>query len=779
MNNIECHYINYDLKSKNQKNIYSYINKYDNTATFNLVEIKNKMCYFVDNYIEVLEIKRLVDHFHLWKQCVSSKKIFCIIENKISDNFYKLLPNLFDQKDNIDAINENSWDIIFIGLNNEESDNSSFPISLKESYIKHIIKNTIENISDINGVITINIKPTNESYGYIIHPNFAQKLIDIINKYGFFLPLNKLFIALHNFIEIRSFISIINLINTDIISYKDSYKRLIYIFRQRNITEFTYTSIKPSNPKIQINSILFPYKNTDFKYKNIEDIYTSINIELAVNINLDNNEKFIKNSGIGVVQDIDCIFQDRDNLKIYDTYTINNSLLDRDDMKSIDTINSYEPSENIDIFSNNTKEYNTYKIPFSQKNDFINKIISHIDPNKNIIDIGTNTGIETIIYSKNTQKNVFAFEFHHFDILEKNIKEEKCLSVIIHKVILSDKCEKIGDHKFEEEIIETKKLDNFNIENVGLIKIDVDHTEKSEKLEKLEKCQVYKPNISHIFVGAMKTIEKYKPVIIYKQSFNESEIYFGCMNFNIINYLHSLNYTTKIFEEQNFIIAIPRGPIISLTTIPSRIKNINLTLDSLMNQTMIPQKIILIIPYKSLRFDSEYIIPNLSKYSLLEILKCDDIGPATKILPLIKIIKEQMTELTNTPILFVDDDRIYNNKFVENMYFSSIKNPNRIITGGTLHQYVTYFNGCNGCIVKANMFTEEVFNIPNKFRFIDDIWLSGHLIKNGYNIFCINIGDSERHTNDDINSLIDETNRRELNNECIKWYQNNFNIWND
>ena len=74
---------------------------------------------------------------------------------------------------------------------------------------------------------------------------------------------------------------------------------------------------------------------------------------------------------------------------------------------------------------------------------------------------------------------------------------------------------------------------------------------------------------------------------------------------------------------------------VSITTLPSRIDNIFETLNSIEKQTLKPNKIYLNLPYKFKRFPNykftEDQISNLNKYNL-EISRCEDYGPATKLM---------------------------------------------------------------------------------------------------------------------------------------------------
>ena len=73
---------------------------------------------------------------------------------------------------------------------------------------------------------------------------------------------------------------------------------------------------------------------------------------------------------------------------------------------------------------------------------------------------------------------------------------------------------------------------------------------------------------------------------------------------------------------------------VSIITIPQRLKNLNETVESLLNQTLKPNKIFINIPYKYDRF-SEIIKDNqIPKFNsdAVEVTRCEDCGPGTKLL---------------------------------------------------------------------------------------------------------------------------------------------------
>lgn len=181
------------------------------------------------------------------------------------------------------------------------------------------------------------------------------------------------------------------------------------------------------------------------------------------------------------------------------------------------------------------------------ENDFISRsyisgrhfedwILPHLLPlikgDKNVIDIGANLGSHSIPYYKNlTTGYLYAFEPQDrmYHLLVKNLKDNGCERAIAHKVALSfcegittlsDNYELHGSttkitenrdiHNYgglgfgkNGEIVPAKRLDDFKIENVGFIKIDV---EGAERL---------------VLDGAKQTIQRDRPVVFFEHHLNE------------------------------------------------------------------------------------------------------------------------------------------------------------------------------------------------------------------------------------------------------------------
>ena len=108
---------------------------------------------------------------------------------------------------------------------------------------------------------------------------------------------------------------------------------------------------------------------------------------------------------------------------------------------------------------------------------------------------------------------------------------------------------------------------------------------------------------------------------------------------------------------------------ISLTTIPSRSKNILYTVNSILNQKINPQKIFITISTKNLREENiNYQLPDvINNHPLIEIITSEkDNGPINKLYGGILKCKND-----NDIIITVDDDSIYNRNMIKNIYEQS------------------------------------------------------------------------------------------------------------
>ncbi len=187
--------------------------------------------------------------------------------------------------------------------------------------------------------------------------------------------------------------------------------------------------------------------------------------------------------------------------------------------------------------------------------------------------------------------------------------------------------------------------------------------------------------------------------------------------------------------------------VVSLTTIPGRINRIKPVINSILDQNVKVDKIVINLPKKYKRFEKELTIPNfIENCENIHIHRVNkDYGPITKLLPTLAQEKD------DTKIIYVDDDMIYGRDFVENMVAYSEKYPDKAICNHawSVKRFLDHnkydskderkdvAEGFAGVLVKPKFFRDDIYNIleaPESAFFSDDIWISGHLAKNGIDI---------------------------------------------
>lgn len=113
--------------------------------------------------------------------------------------------------------------------------------------------------------------------------------------------------------------------------------------------------------------------------------------------------------------------------------------------------------------------------------------------------------------------------------------------------------------------------------------------------------------------------------------------------------------------------------IVSLSTFGDRIHAVALTIETLLEQTMKPNRIILNL---GRQYEGRGKIPGslrLLEKRGVELRFTPDIGPYTKLLPVLK-------DFPNATIITTDDDVLYNFDFISNMVNEHIQHPNEIMT---------------------------------------------------------------------------------------------------
>ena len=171
---------------------------------------------------------------------------------------------------------------------------------------------------------------------------------------------------------------------------------------------------------------------------------------------------------------------------------------------------------------------------------------------------------------------------------------------------------------------------------------------------------------------------------------------------------------------------------VSMSTIPGRIDNINEILNKINEQTLKPNKIFLNIPHHFKRFKNEIITEEKIKKiraENLEIKRCNDYGPGTKIMGSINEVKKFEC------VILLDDDHIYDSNIFE-IFIENFK-KDKINYSFYLNKIFNIKMGqcADGFLINTNLLDKieifyEKYVRNNKNMFLDDdLWLAIYLQK--------------------------------------------------
>ena len=166
---------------------------------------------------------------------------------------------------------------------------------------------------------------------------------------------------------------------------------------------------------------------------------------------------------------------------------------------------------------------------------------------------------------------------------------------------------------------------------------------------------------------------------------------------------------------------------VSLTSIPQRVKNINQSVESLLKQTKKPDKIFINIPKKYRRFKENINNEQIPKFKndAVEIIRCEDYGPGTKLLGSLDKLK------ADSLVILVDDDHSYENYMIEKFYHFYSKAPENAYSF-YVHPLKNFGvgQGADGFAINTNFlngvkkFYDEIVKSNDDLFIHDDLWIS-------------------------------------------------------
>ena len=166
---------------------------------------------------------------------------------------------------------------------------------------------------------------------------------------------------------------------------------------------------------------------------------------------------------------------------------------------------------------------------------------------------------------------------------------------------------------------------------------------------------------------------------------------------------------------------------ISISTIPQRLEHLKESVNSLLNQTRKPDKIFINIPYKYKRFRETIEDNQIPKFdsSIVEVTRCEDCGPGTKLLGSLNKLEK------NSLLILADDDHTYEDYMIEKFFYFYSKAPNNAYSF-YVHPLGNFGigQGADGFAMNTNNlkgikdFYDKVVKDYKELFLYDDLWIS-------------------------------------------------------
>lgn len=195
--------------------------------------------------------------------------------------------------------------------------------------------------------------------------------------------------------------------------------------------------------------------------------------------------------------------------------------------------------------------------------------------------------------------------------------------------------------------------------------------------------------------------------------------------------------------------------VVSLTTYGKRLDEVYLAIESIMQGTMLPNRIVLWLAEDELNNRNLPITLKNQQKRGLEIGLCKDLRSYTKYIPSLK-------KYPNSIIITIDDDIIYNFDFVERLWQSYKTDKNAIWANrvhlmkdknGYLDNYLTWFSGCakqmtsdsryfftgvGGVLYPPHIFNQEILDegiFMTICPYADDVWFNAMALYSGVKVY--------------------------------------------
>jgi hypothetical protein len=238
--------------------------------------------------------------------------------------------------------------------------------------------------------------------------------------------------------------------------------------------------------------------------------------------------------------------------------------------------------------------------------------------------------------------------------------------------------------------------------------------------------------------------------------------------------------------------------IVSLTTYSKRIHDVYLVIESLLNQTLKPNKLILWLAENEFNERTIPLILKRQQARGLEICYCKDLKSYKKLIPTLAKYPDHI-------IITADDDVIYPFNMIENLYKDYLQDTQCIYYGrghkitwnknGSLQPYCNWIleydgeekslihfpTGCAGILYPPRCFHEDVLREDLFMKLApaaDDVWFKAMTVLNGFpckkSLYNDNCMDIEKNQNI---ALSHNNVGNNLNDVYIKQVFDYYNLW--
>jgi len=239
--------------------------------------------------------------------------------------------------------------------------------------------------------------------------------------------------------------------------------------------------------------------------------------------------------------------------------------------------------------------------------------------------------------------------------------------------------------------------------------------------------------------------------------------------------------------------------IVSLTTYGKRLYDVYLAIESIMQQTKKPNRIVLWLGNELKETILPVFLTNQIKRGL-EIRYCNDIKSFKKLIPSLK-------EFPSAVIITIDDDELYYSDLIENLINEHIKYPElilcarmhliKLLSNKKLAKYLKWVQesnsteisqlnfptGTGGVLYPPNCFNNEVFN-ENVFldicKYADDVWFKAMALLNNTSckkIFTHNKNGNDFYHNIQESGLVDINIGQNMNDIQLKAVFDKYNLY--